>query len=165
MIRNVLPQDVGKIADIYNYYIENTVITFEEEKVQEAEFINRINGITDKGYPFIVYLENDKLLGYAYLNNWRSRPAYNITLETSVYVDNTAVSRGIGSLLYSRLIEEGKKIGIHSLIGSISLPNDMSRKLHQKFGFELIGNFKESGRKFEKYIDVEFWQLMLSSSI
>lgn len=162
MIRSVLPSDAGRIAEIYNYYIEKTIITFEEEPVTEDDILQRIEVITQKGFPFFAYIDDsDILMGYAYLSNWRSRSAYDITLETSVYIDSNQNSKGLGTILYSALIEEAKKIGVHSLIGGISLPNEISRKLHEKFGFELVGNFRECGKKFNRYIDVEFWQLFI----
>jgi phosphinothricin acetyltransferase len=97
-------------------------------------------------------------LGYAYLSNWRTRSAYDISLETSIYLDIQSMGRGIGTVLYKELIEKSREINIHSLIGVISLPNEASQKLHKKLGFQLVGNFRESGRKFNQLIDVEFWQ-------
>jgi phosphinothricin acetyltransferase len=154
-------EDAGRIAEIYNHYIENTVITFEENAVTGEMMADRIVKTQEKGHPFVVYEENGQLWGYAYASTWRSRPAFNITLETSVYVDCNRLGEGIGNQLYVRLIEESRAAGIHSLIGAISLPNDESRQLHQKFGFDLIGNFRETGKKFGRLIDVEFWQLRL----
>lgn len=161
MIRDISLADAKQIADIYNYYIRETIITFEEEVVSAQDIEQRIKKVTAKGYPFFVYEENGVVVGYAYLSNWRERSAYDITLETSVYLNHNSIGSGIGSVLYKELIVRAKKINIHSLIGVISLPNDESRKLHKKFNFELIGNFKESGKKFDKLIDVEFWQLIL----
>ncbi|MFT3994957.1 MAG: GNAT family N-acetyltransferase [Dysgonomonas sp.] len=161
MIRDISLADAKQIADIYNYYIRQTIITFEEEVVSAQDIEQRIKKVTAKGYPFFVYEENGIIVGYAYLSNWRERSAYDITLETSVYLNHNSIGSGIGSVLYKELIVRAKKINIHSLIGVISLPNDESRKLHKKFNFELIGNFKESGKKFDKLIDVEFWQLIL----
>jgi len=161
MIRDVTLNDAKSIAEIYNYYIRETIITFEYDIVSEDDIKQRIQKITKKGYPYFVYEENGKVIGYAYLNNWRERAAYDITLETSVYLDHHLTGSGIGSTMYAELIERARKINIHSLIGVISLPNEQSQKLHRKFGFKLIGNFKESGVKFNKLIDVEFWQLIL----
>lgn len=161
MIRNVQPDDARRIAEIYNYYIERTIITFEEESVTEGDIRKRIEKITGKQYPYIVYEQDGLVQGYAYLSNWRERSAYDITLETSIYLAHDQMGSGIGSVLYGELIERSKNIGIHSLIGVISLPNAESQRLHQKFGFSLIGNFKESGKKFGELIDVEFWQLIL----
>lgn len=161
MIRNVQLSDAKRIAEIYNPYIKDTIITFEEDLVTEKDIAERIKNITAKKFPYIVYEENDNLVGYAYLSNWRTRSAYDITLETSVYVDEKAQAKGLGTILYADLINKAREINIHSLIGVISLPNPVSQKLHEKFNFELVGNFKESGLKFNKLIDVEFWQLIL----
>lgn len=161
MIRSVALNDAKRIAEIYNYYIEQTTITFEYDNVSEEDMRNRILKIQAKGYPFIVYQKEDIVIGYAYLNSWRERVAYNITLETSIYLDRKAVGKGIGETLYKELIHRSRSINIHSLIGGISLPNVASQMLHKKLGFKLVGNFEESGIKFNKLIDVEFWQLIL----
>lgn len=161
MIRDVTPNDAKRIAEIYNYYVEQTIITFEYDTVSEEGMKNRILKIRAKNYPFFVYEEDGVIIGYAYLSNWRERIAYDITLETSVYLDSKATGKGVGTILYQELIDRARIISIHSLIGVISLPNDASRKLHENFNFRLIGNFKESGIKFGKLIDVEFWQLIL----
>jgi phosphinothricin acetyltransferase len=159
MIRNATLADAVRIADIYNYYIKCTVITFEDEIIDACEIERRIKAVQGKNYPYIVYEEFGQLLGYAYLNNWRTRSAYDITLETSIYLDLNYVGQGIGTVLYKELIDMSQKINIHSLIGVISLPNEASRRLHEKLGFQLVGNFRESGKKFNRLIDVEFWQL------
>lgn len=161
MIRDVALNDAKRITEIYNYYIENTVVTFEYDPVTELEIQKRIEKVRAKNFPYFVYEEDGEIVGYAYLSNWRERKAYDITLETSVYLDHKAIGNGVGSILYQELIERARKINIHSLIGVVSLPNEASQKLHRKFGFELIGNFRESGIKFGKLIDVEFWQLIL----
>ncbi|NDV77535.1 GNAT family N-acetyltransferase [Dysgonomonas sp. 511] len=161
MIRDATTADAQQIADIYNYYIKETIVTFEYDKVTKEDIIKRIEKIRAKGFPFIVGEQDRKIIGYAYLSNWRERAAYDITLETSVYLDKDAIGSGMGSSLYNVLIERAKDINIHSLIGVISLPNEQSQRLHEKFGFKLIGNFRESGIKFGRLIDVEFWQLML----
>jgi len=161
MIRDVTQDDAKKIAEIYNYYIEKTIVTFEYDMVSEQLIKDRIKKVKDKNFPYFVYEQDGIVIGYAYLSNWRERAAYDITLETSVYLDHKATGGGIGSILYQELIDRARKINLHSLIGVISLPNPESRKLHRKFNFELIGNFKESGIKFGKLIDVEFWQLIL----
>lgn len=161
MIRDVTLADAQRIADIYNYYIEETIITFEYNAVTAEDMATRIQKIKGKNFPFFVYEQNGEIVGYAYLSNWRERVAYDITLETSVYLDRNAIGSGTGSILYKELIERAGKINVHSLIGVISLPNEPSQRLHEKFNFNLVGNFRESGVKFGKLIDVEFWQLIL----
>ena len=161
MIRDVTLADAARIAEIYNYYIDETIVTFEYDRVTEDDIRQRIQKVQKKGFPYFVYEQDGKVIGYAYLNNWRERVAYDITLETSVYLHCNLIGGGIGSILYQELIDRARKINIHSLIGVISLPNEQSQKLHRKFNFDLIGNFRESGVKFNKLIDVEFWQLIL----
>ena len=162
MIRDVKLSDSERITEIYNYYIENTIITFEEIIVSNEEIKSRIKKIQKQNYPYIIYEENNKLLGYAYVDKWRQRSAFDITLETSIYIDKDYLNKGIGKVLYKELIDRTKKLNIHSLVGVISIPNKPSRKLHQELGFQLIGNFREVGIKFNQLIDVEFWQLNLS---
>lgn len=161
MIRDVTLTDAARIAEIYNYYIEETIVTFEYGRVTESDIEQRIQKVQKKGFPYFVYEKDGVIIGYAYLNNWRERAAYDITLETSVYLDRNLIGGGVGSILYQELITRARKINIHSLIGVVSLPNEQSQKLHRKFNFNLIGNFRESGVKFDKLIDVEFWQLIL----
>lgn len=161
IIREVKKEDAGRITEIYNHYIEHTVITFEEKTLSVQETEQRIQSVTDKGFPYIVLEKQGRIIGYAYLNNWRQRSAYDITLESSVYLDKDMIGSGFGSILYAELIERSRAMKLHSLIGSISLPNDESRHLHEKFGFVLVGNFRECGLKFGRLVDVEFWQLFL----
>ena len=161
MIRNVKMSDAKNITEIYNYYIENTVITFQTDLLSVEEKKKKIEEILLKGFPYIVYEENNEVIGYAYAGVWRDRKAYEITFETSIYLDQTKTKKGIGRQLYKELIERSRQIGAHSLIGVVSVPNEGSKKLHLEFGFELLGTFKEVGQKFNKYVSVEFWQLML----
>lgn len=161
MIRNVKMSDAKDITEIYNYYIENTVITFQTDLLSVEETEKKIEEILLKGFPYIVYEENNEVIGYAYAGVWRDRKAYEITLETSIYLDQSKIKKGIGRQLYKELIERSRQIGVHSLIGVVSVPNEGSKKLHLEFGFELLGTFKEVGQKFNKYVSVEFWQLML----
>ena len=161
MIRNVKLSDAEAISNIYNYYIENTVITFETDIFDIKKTERRIETILEKGFPYIVYEEDGKVIGYAYAGIWRERKSYEITLETSIYLDQNKTKKGIGRKLYKELIEQSRQIGAHSLIGVVSVPNENSKRLHLNFEFELLGTFKEVGQKFNKYISVEFWQLML----
>ena len=161
MIRGVEVRDAADIAAIYNYYIRETIITFETEEIDTAEMENRIKKILEAGYPFIVHEENDKITGYAYVGKFRERSAYSESLETSIYLDINEKGRGIGRKLYKRLIELSQEAGVHVLIGVVSYPNLASQRLHESVGFEKAGVIKEAGKKFGKYIDVEFWSYIL----
>ena len=161
MIRGEEIRDAADIAAIYNYYIRETIITFETEEIDTAEMENRIKKILEAGYPFIVHEENNKITGYAYVGKFRERSAYSESLETSIYLDINEKGRGIGRKLYKRLIELSQEAGVHVLIGVVSYPNLASQRLHESVGFEKAGVIKEAGKKFGKYIDVEFWSYIL----
>ena len=161
MIRGVEIRDAADIAAIYNYYIRETIITFETEEIDTAEMENRIKKILEAGYPFIVHEDNNKITGYAYVGKFRERSAYSESLETSIYLDINEKGRGIGRKLYKRLIELSQEAGVHVLIGVVSYPNLASQRLHESVGFEKAGVIKEAGKKFGKYIDVEFWSYIL----
>ena len=161
MIRGVEVRDAADIAAIYNYYITETIITFETEEIDTAEMENRIKKILEAGYPFIVHEENNKITGYAYVGKFRERSAYSESLETSIYLDINEKGRGIGRKLYKRLIELSQEAGVHVLIGVVSYPNLASQRLHESVGLEKAGVIKEAGKKFGKYIDVEFWSYIL----
>ncbi|MDR0507659.1 MAG: GNAT family N-acetyltransferase [Dysgonamonadaceae bacterium] len=162
MLRKAVISDAGCIVNIYNYYVENTTITFHEDKVSINEMEQKIENILNKNYPFIVLEEDGYIAGYALLNDWRPHHAYKITLETSIYLDPCFVGRGLGIALYKELINNAKDLGIHSLIGVLSIPNEASRKIHTKLGFQLAGIIREAGLKFGQLIDVEFWQLIIN---
>ncbi len=158
MIRNVNLKDAKAIADIYNYYIENTIITFEENKVSVDEMALRIKSHRPD-LPWIVYEEDGSIYGYAYASEWKSRCAYKYSVESTIYLDHTKSGKGLGTKLYRELLNLAMKSDIHAIIGGIALPNKASIKLHEKLGFEKVGQFKEVGYKFEKWIDVGYWQL------
>ena len=159
-IRKVKPGDAKSLCDIYNEYVENTIITFEIDAVSEQEMQRRIHRISED-FPWIVYEENSEIKGYAYAAQWNIRDAYKFCLETTVYLNKNSTTRGIGSLLYGNLLKKIRDGAYHSVIGRIALPNDASIALHKKFGFTLAGHFKEAGWKFNHWIDVQYWQLML----
>ena len=160
MIRTVSQKDAKEICEIYNQYVLNTIVTFEEESVQPEDMLQRIDGITQK-LPWIIYEENNHIIGYAYASEWKSRCAYKHSVESTVYLKNGASGKGIGSMLYRNLLNQLRSKNIHAVIGGIALPNESSVALHEKFGFEKIGQFKEVGYKFDQWIDVGYWELML----
>jgi phosphinothricin acetyltransferase len=161
MIRKVTLDDAQAICNIYNYYILNSVATFELEPVTSDEVIKRIKRVTLE-YPWIAFFKENELVGYAYADKWKTRKAYKYSVESTVYLKNGYSGRGIGSRLYMFLLNELKKINIHAVIAGISLPNDASIALHEKLGFKKIGQFKEVGFKFDKWVDVGYWELIIN---
>lgn len=164
MIRKAKLSDAQSIVNIYNYYVKETTVTFEIDELATKDMEKRIEKTLNSGYPFIVYEENSEVKGYAYVRKWRERASYKNTLETSVYVDKNMKKNGIGKELYKVLIDECKNIGAHVLIGVLSETNSASKKFHENIGFEKTGHFREVANKFDKFIDVEFWSLMLKKA-
>lgn len=160
MIRNASCADAPAICAIYNHYIVNTTVTFEEAALSDAQMAERISDVTQT-YPWIVYVQGEAVIGYAYAGKWRARSAYNRTAEVSIYLDHKATGRGIGSKLMDELLRRLKAMDIHTAIGGASLPNDPSVALQEKFGFRKAAHFHEVGYKFGKWIDVGYWELAL----
>ncbi len=160
MVRHATPSDTPAICDIYNHYVSNTVVTFEEEPVTIADMQQRIDEVQHK-HIWLVYEEDGKVLGYAYAGKWKVRAAYRHSVESSVYLALDATGRGIGKQLYAALIPMLRTLGIHTVIGGIALPNDTSIRLHESFGFKKVAHFEQTGFKFDTWVDVAYWQLML----
>ena len=161
MLRPATTADAAALAAIYNHYVLNTIITFEEEPVTVAGMTGRIKEVAAAGLPWLVWTEKGKVLGYAYAGKWKSRCAYRYSVESTVYLDKDATGRGLGAKLYTALITKLKKGKIHGIIGGVALPNEASVALHEKLGFKKIGHFEEVGWKFGKWIDVGYWELIL----
>jgi len=161
MIRPATPTDAEALVNIYNHYITDTVITFEETPLSAADFSARIQKVLDGGYPYFVAEEDGRVLGYSYASQFRARVSYRYTVESTVYLDHTLTGKGTGTQLYTTLIEELKIRGYHLVLGGITLPNPASVALHEKMGFSKVAHFSEVGYKFDRWLDVGFWELML----
>lgn len=159
-VRNVRSEDSADIIGIYNHYVESTNISFEETPVSPQEMERRIGAVT-QSYPWLVYEEAGKILGYAYINRWKERSAYRFTAETTIYVDKSRAGQGIGTTLLGALLERVRGLGLHALIAVIAQPNEKSVALHEKFGFRKTADFAEVGFKRGLWIDVGYWELLL----
>ena len=157
MIRNVKKEDAEQIVKIYNYQIANTVITFETEELLIEEMENRIKEKTLYN-PWIVYEEKSRILGYAYVSKFNFREAYSKTREVTIYVHKDEQGKGIGSKLMNEIIKSCKEYKFHLLVSIITVPNESSEILHEKFGFSKVGILKEAGFKMNKWLDVSYWQ-------
>jgi L-amino acid N-acyltransferase YncA len=159
MIRPATSDDAQAIAAIYNYYIDNTQVTFETEAVTAPEMSRRIGETAP--LPWLVAEGPSGVIGYAYASKWRTRHAYRFSVETTVYLRQDASGRGIGSRLYGVLLDDVRARGVHTAIGGIALPNQASVALHEKLGFVECARFNEVGFKFDRWVDVGYWQLLL----
>jgi phosphinothricin acetyltransferase len=160
MVREVKESDAEALCRIYNNYISGTTITFEEISLHTDEMVSRIKNIT-QNYPWLVYEENGKVLGYTYASKWKERSAYRYSVETGTYLDSNYVGKGIGTILKKELLKVLKEKSIHSVVCGIALPNPASIALCEKFGFEKVAHLKEVGYKLGKWVDVGYWELIL----
>jgi len=164
MIREAKDSDAAALAEIYNFYIRNTVITFEEDDLDSDEFIKRIQKVQTSGHSWLITEEAGQVIGYAYSPKWNERSAYRNTAEVSIYLSDTAKSKGWGTKLYTELFNHLRKKSIHIVIGGIALPNTTSVALHEKFGMEKVAHFKRVGYKFGQWLDVGYWQVQLTAA-
>lgn len=159
-IRPVLPSDAKSICEIYNYYVEHSTISFEENLVSTDEIRERIS-IVSSEFPWLVYERNGRVEAYAYAGKWKPRSAYRFTLECTVYTKHNLKEKGVGTRLYQQLFDELSESYVRSIMAVIALPNGASVGLHEKMGFEKVAHFKEVGYKLDQWIDVGYWQKTL----
>jgi L-amino acid N-acyltransferase YncA len=161
VIRSARADDSDAIARIYNHYVTDTVITFEEQPVSHDEMVMRITEVTSASLPWLVEEESGRVIGYAHASKWKGRCAYRYSVESSVYLDPAFVGRGVGTRLADSLIASLTGVGMHVVIAGIALPNPASVALHEKLGFQQVARFGEVGFKFGRWIDVGYWQRTL----
>lgn len=163
MIRDATTKDAQGIADIYNHYIANSIITFEEEEVTQEEMAQRIEETHSDKLPYLVLEKDGQILGYAYSSKWKGRCAYRYSVEVTVYLSPDAGGKGYGSQLYNELFSRLADLGFHIAIAGISLPNEASIALHEKFGMKKVAHFEEVGFKFGNWVDVGYWQCVIET--
>lgn len=161
-IRPVKMEDAASLCSIYNYYVNETVITFEEETVSIEDMASRIKKITAT-HPWVVMEHDGEIVAYAYASPWRVRSAYRFSSELTVYVHKNNRKKGLGKNIYQSLIDTMEKRGSHCLYGVIALPNESSTALHESLGFVKCGHFHEVGFKFDKWIDVGYWEKVVNA--
>lgn len=149
--------DAWELLKIYKYYVEETAISFETELPSEEEFRARIEK-TLKNYPYIVAVEKDKILGYAYLSPFVGRNAYSLSAETTIYLAPDKKKLGLGKKLYNLLEDIAKAQNItnlYSCIGYVDVEdeylNNNSVEFHKHLGYRLVGKFENCGHKFGRW--------------
>tara|TARA_X000000368_G_scaffold377624_1_gene331424 strand:+ start:42 stop:542 length:501 start_codon:yes stop_codon:yes gene_type:complete len=154
-IRNISENNLKPALKIYNYYIINSYSNFEEKKQTFNVFYKNYKNIINNKLPYLVALEEEKVVGIAYLNKFREKSGYRFAFENTIYVHNEHTNQGIGSKLLKELIyisKKNKKIKLLiAVIGSIN--SKSSIKIHQKLGFKKTGILKKIGFKNNKWID------------
>jgi L-amino acid N-acyltransferase YncA len=157
-LRPATADDGPALARIYNPYILDTIVTFEETPVSAADMAGRVAEVAGFGLPWLVAETGGTVVGYAYATRWRTRHAYRFAVESTVYLAPEAVGQGIGTGLYEALFAQLIERRVHAVIGGIALPNAASIALHEKFGMTKVAHFPEVGFKFGRWIDVGYWQ-------
>ena len=160
MVRMANTQDAEAVVAIYNHYVVNTVVTFEEEPVLAGDMARRMEDVFASSLPWIVADDDGgRVVGYAYATKWKARAAYRFSVETTVYLADGNAHKGLGTRLYTELFRLLKERGIHAAIGGIALPNAGSVALHEKFGMRKVAHFSEVGFKFGRWVDVGYWEV------
>lgn len=157
-IRAASAADASALADIYNPYVIETTVTFEEAALAPSEMAERVAEADVGGLPFLVAAAGSLPVGFACASKWKGRCAYRHTAETTVYVGRDHWRCGLGTALYGKLLDLLQQAGFHAAIGGIALPNDPSVALHERLGFVKVAQFREVGFKFDHWIDVGYWQ-------
>lgn len=159
MIRAATGADIPALCQIYNHYIEQTVVSFEEIALTTETMAARLALIEGADLPWLVAQDAaGNLLGYAYASPWKARAAYRHSVEITVYLAPQHISNGIGSALYQALFAALRTRTVHAAVACIALPNEHSVALHEKFGMRKVAHFAEVGYKFGRWLDVGYWQ-------
>lgn len=160
-IRPYKTDDTNAILEIINYNIINSTALYDYNErnleIQTAMLDDKLS----KGFPVIVATENDVLVGFGYYSEFRFREAYKFTVEHSLYAHHNHIGKGIGKLLLEELIILAQKQNLHTMVGVIDSENSTSIEFHEKFGFEIVGNIRESGYKFDRWLHSIIMQKML----
>jgi phosphinothricin acetyltransferase len=158
-VRAATVHDLPAINDIYNHYVVTAHYTFDLEPMSSEARSEWFTHYGDAGrYRLFVALTDGRVVGYACSSQLRPKPAYETSVETSIYVAPAAVGRGAGSKLYGELFRSLDGEDLHRAYAGVALPNPQSVMLHERFGFKRVAHFTEQGRKFGRYWDVAWFE-------
>ena len=161
-VRHCGPGDYDAVVSIYNHYIEHSQATFDITPYSVGARASWFAQFSEDGpYQLLVASADRQVLGYCCSTEFKSRAAYDISVETSAYVAPDTVGKGIGAKLYTELFEHLDGIGLHGAYAGVTLPNDASVRMHESQGFRKIGIFEEVGRKFDRYWSVAWFEKRL----
>lgn len=160
-VRAASDADIESILSIYNHYVLNSTVTFDTAEQSFEERLKWLKHHQQEGLPVIVAEENDQIIGWGSLSYYHARCAYRTTVEFSIYLAPQSCGKGVGRMLLAELIELSRSKGYHCIVGLICSENDISIRLSHSFGFNSVGELKEVGRKFDRWLDVTFVQKIL----
>ena len=170
-VRLATLEDAERLLEIYRYYVENTAITFEYETPTLKEFQGRMSSIMEK-YPYLVAVQDGRIVGYAYAGAFHPRAAYHWASEVTIYLDKDARKTGLGRLLYEHLEECLTRMGILNLYACIGYPETEdeyltvnSARFHEHMGYRLVGTFQNCGYKFQHWYHMIFMEKMIGEHV
>jgi phosphinothricin acetyltransferase len=160
-VRSATVDDLVRVREIVNHYIEHSVFNFRTEP-QSIDELRALWEQRHRRFPWLVAVVDGQVVGVAYAGPWNERAAYQWTVESTIYVDPSTHRRGVGEALYSELLDQLRRKGFHGAIAVIALPNEPSVRLHERHGFVPAGRLREAGLKHDAWHDVGFWQCLLA---
>ena len=158
LVRPAAESDLEAINAVYNHYVRSAPVTFDVEPVSLDARKAWLDEHPGGRHRALVAVDRDVVIGFATSGPYGARKAYETSVETSVYVADGAVRRGVGTALYAALFDALAVEDIHRAYAGIVPPNPASVALHERFGFQFVGRFTEQGRKFGRYWDVEWFE-------
>jgi L-amino acid N-acyltransferase YncA len=162
-LRDAVPADLPAVREIYNYYVANSTVTFDEDAMTLKEWKAKYAYLHKLGMPFLVAeAPSGQLLGYALVSPWKQKRAYRFTVENSIYLGPAASGKGLGRALLAELIDRSKGAGLKEMIAVIADQGaEASIALHEKFGFVEIGRMGRVGFKFDRWLGTVLLQRSL----
>lgn len=162
-IRDAVAADLPAVREIYNYYVANSTVTFDEDAMTLREWKAKFAYLHKLGMPFLVAESpSGQLLGYALVAPWKQKRAYRYTVENSIYLGPAASGKGLGRALLAELIDRSKAAGLKEMIAVIADQGaEASIALHEKFGFVEIGRMGRVGFKFDRWLGTVLLQKSL----
>jgi phosphinothricin acetyltransferase len=158
ILRPLRESDLAAITEIYNHEVLTGLATLEWFSRQEPDIRA---WLSSERHPAWVAVEGETVIGFSALYAWSPRKGYDLTAENTVYLRHDRRGLGLGKALLKRVLEDGRKRGFHAVIARITAGNAASLKLHAELGFTRVGTLKEVGKKFDRVVDVELWQIIL----
>ena len=162
-IRAAETKDCNAICEIYNFYIQNSVVTFDEQNMEVSQWQEKLTYLNKQKLPFIVAeSDNGELLGFAYVAPWRQKSAYRTTVEDSIYLRAAATGKRVGTKLLEELLKLSKQAGVKEVVAVISDSGaESSVRLHERFGFKKQGHLAKVGFKFDRWLGTILMQKSL----
>lgn len=162
-LRAAEASDSYAICEIYNFYIQNSVVTFDENTMEVRQWEEKLEYLKKQKLPFIVAVsDSGELLGFAYVAPWRQKSAYRTTVEDSIYLRPASTGKRIGTKLLEQLLIEAKEAGVKEVVAVISDSGaDSSVRLHEQFGFKKQGHLAKVGYKFDRWLGTILMQKSL----